>query len=160
MISIVVAHSRNRCIGRDGDLPWRLPQDLRRFRELTTGGTVIMGRRTYESLPAAFRPLPDRRNVVLSRDPSFSAEGADVFADLDSALASCSGPCFVVGGGEVYAQALARADRVEATFVDAEVDGDAFFPALDEERWRCVAESEPLEENGLPFRFRTFARVA
>ena len=91
MIACVVAHSRNRVIGRDGDLPWHLPADLRRFRELTSGHAVVMGRRTYESLPDRFRPLPNRRNLVLSRDPSFRAEGAEVFADLASALAACAG---------------------------------------------------------------------
>ena len=160
MIAIVVAYSRNRCIGRDGDLPWRLPSDLRRFRELTTGGTVVMGRRTYESLPPRVRPLPGRRNVVLSRDPAYAADGAEVVASLDDALAACGEACFVIGGGEVYAAALPRVDRIYATAIDADVEGDAFFPALDEDAWRPVDESPPVEEDGLRFRFVVRDRVA
>src|SRR3954453_13745644 len=102
MVSIVVAKSRNRVIGRDGRLPWHLPADLRRFRELTSGANVVMGRRTYESLPEKFRPLPNRRNLVLSRDPSYAVPGAEVFPDLDSAVASCGGDCFVIGGEVAY----------------------------------------------------------
>ena len=158
VLSIVVAHSRDRVIGRDGDLPWRLPSDLRRFRELTTGGTVLMGRRTYESLPPRFRPLPGRRNVVLSRDPAFRPDGAEVFADLDDALASCGERCFVIGGGQLAGDALPRAARADVTHVDAAVEGDAFFPDLPGEEWALAAEEGPLEENGLPFTFRTYER--
>ena len=99
MIALVVALSSNRVIGRDGALPWRLPTDLRRFRELTTGHAVVMGRRTYESLPERFRPLPDRRNIVLSTRASYAAPGAEVFGDLEAALEACEHDCFVIGGG-------------------------------------------------------------
>ena len=158
MIACVVAHARNRVIGRDGDLPWHLPADLRRFRELTSGHAVVMGRRTYESLPERFRPLPDRRNLVLSTDPAYSAPGAEVFCDLHSALAACSGDCFVIGGGATYADALAVADRVYATEIDAEIDGDTFFPELSS-AWRRVEASGPEVENGHAFRFCTYERV-
>jgi dihydrofolate reductase len=157
VIACVVAHSRNRVIGRDGDLPWHLPADLRRFRELTSGHAVVMGRRTYESLPERFRPLPNRRNLVLSRDPSFAAPGAEVFADLASALAACGGDCFVIGGGATYAEALGVADRVYATEIDAEVEGDTFFPELS--GWRRVESSEPSAENGHAYRFTTYERA-
>jgi dihydrofolate reductase/diadenosine tetraphosphate (Ap4A) HIT family hydrolase len=153
-VSLVVARSRNGCIGRNGDLPWRLPGDLRRFRELTTGGTVVMGRRTYESLPPAFRPLPDRRNVVLSRDPEFRPPGVDVVGDLEQALRE---DCFVIGGGSVYAQALPLADRIYETLVDSDVEGDTFFPALDA-GWACAEESAPVAENGYAFTFRRLER--
>lgn len=159
MISIVVAHASNGVIGRDGALPWRLPSDLRRFREITTGGAVVMGRRTFESIPDAFRPLPERRNIVLSSDPSYEAKGAEVFGSLDAALASCPEGCFVIGGGETYIQALPLASRVYATHVEAEVDGDAFFPELDPD-WRCVETSEPIEENDHRFTFRVYERAA
>src|SRR3954452_7140596 len=131
MVSFVVAHARNRVIGRDGGLPWHLPADLRRFRELTTGHAVVMGRKTYESLPERFRPLPNRRNLVLSTDPAYRADGAEVFADLASALDACHGDeCFVIGGGATYAEALPHAHRIYATEIDADVEGDAFFPDL------------------------------
>ena len=156
MVALVVAHSANRVIGRDGGLPWRLPGDLKRFRALTTGQTVVMGRRTYESLPDAFRPLPDRRNVVLTSDPGYRADGAEVVGDLDAALAA---PCFVIGGGEVYAQALPRAQRVYATELEAEVDGDTFFPPLPAAEWRCVERSERIIEDGHAYTFAIYDRV-
>ena len=159
MISIVVAHSSNRVIGRDGGLPWRLPADMRRFRELTTGSTVVMGRRTYESLPDAFRPLPERRNLVLSGDPAYRPPGVEVFASLESALEACGGDCFVIGGEVTYRDALPRCERLYVTEIDAEVEGDAYFPEIDEEQWRCVDDGTPLIENELGFVFRTYERA-
>jgi dihydrofolate reductase/diadenosine tetraphosphate (Ap4A) HIT family hydrolase len=157
-VSVVVATSRNRCIGRDGDLPWRLPSDLRRFKEITAGGTVLMGRRTYDSLPAKFRPLPGRRNLVLSRDPAYRPAGAEVFADLQSALAACDHDCFVIGGAAVYEQALPLAARLYVTLIDQEVAGDTFFPEIAEGEWVSVEEEGPLVENGHSFSFRTLIR--
>lgn len=158
MVAIVVAHSSNRVIGRDGDLPWHLPADLRRFRELTSGGTVVMGRRTYESLPDAYRPLPNRRNIVLSADPGYRAEGAETMPSLEAALAACDGDCFVIGGGVTYEQALDHSHQVYATEVDAAVEGDTLFPPLPGEEWRCVEHSEPLRENGYTFTFKRYER--
>ena len=157
MIALVVAYSANRVIGRDGGLPWHLPGDLTRFKALTTGHTVVMGRRTYESLPAAFRPLPNRRNVVLTSDAGYRADGADVVTDLDAALAG--GDCFVIGGGTVYEQVLPRAQRVYATELEAAIDGDATFPALPESEWRCVERSELIVEHGHGYRFSVYDRV-
>lgn len=159
MIAIVVAHASNRVIGRDGELPWRLPSDLRRFRELTVGHTVVMGRRTWESLPDAYRPLPGRRNLVLSADPSFDADGAEVFASLERALAASEGDCFVIGGEAAYREALPRCERLYATEIEAEVEGDAFFPNVEPADWRCVEEGAPLTESELGFRFRTYERT-
>ena len=159
MIAIVVARSSNGVIGRDGGLPWRLPTDLRRFRELTSGHSVVMGRRTFESLPDAFRPLPERRNVVLSRSPDYAAEGAEVYGDLEAALSACSEPCFVIGGGHTYRQALPFAERVYATEVEAEVEGDAFFPALPEAEWREVERSERIVENDYGYTFNVYERA-
>ncbi len=150
-IALVVAHSRNRVIGRDGDLPWHLPSDLRRFKELTTGGTVVMGRRTWDSLPPRFRPLPGRRNVVVSRN---GCDAPDVRRSVEEALED---GCFVIGGGEIYAQALPHADRVYATEIDADVDGDVFFPALD--GFREVQRSAPIEEHGHRYSFVTYDRA-
>ena len=158
MVTLVVAHSRNGCIGRDGNLPWRLPTDLKRFKEITLGGTVVMGRRTWESLPPAFCPLPGRRNLVLSTDPAYAPPGAEVFASLEAALDACDADCFVIGGGATYARALPLASRVLATLVDADVEGDAFFPELDGS-WQCAEVSEPVTENGHTFTFRRYERA-
>jgi dihydrofolate reductase len=158
MVAIVVAHSSNRVIGRDGDLPWHLPADLRRFRELTSGGAVVMGRKTYESLPEAYRPLPNRRNIVLSTDAEFRAEGAEVMPDLKAALAACSEECFVIGGGATYEQALAHSSLVYATEVETAVEGDATFPELPTGEWRCIEQGEPLQENGYTFSFKRYER--
>ena len=159
MISIVVAHSRNGVIGRQGALPWRLPSDLKRFRELTTGHAVVMGRKTFESLPAAYRPLPDRRNLVLSSRPDYRPEGCEVFPGLQPALEACAGDCFVIGGGVTYRDALPHTQRVYATEVDVEVaDGDAFFDPLPGADWRCVERSEPLAENDCSFTFALYER--
>jgi dihydrofolate reductase len=159
VVSFVVAHARNRVIGRAGGLPWHLPTDMRRFRDLTRGHAVVMGRRTFESLPAAYRPLPDRRNLVLSTDPSHAAPGAEVFGDLAAALAACRGECFVIGGGATYAEALPLAQRVYVTEIDAEFEGDTFFPALPDADWRCVESSARVIENGHGFTFRLYERA-
>jgi len=159
VIAIVVAHSENGVIGRDGELPWRLPSDLKRFRELTVGSAVVMGRKTYESLPPRFRPLPERRNIVLSTDPVYAADGAEVFGDLASALDASGERCFVIGGGETYRQALPHASRVYATRVEGACDGDAFFPALPEGEWRLVDRDGPYEENEHRFVFETYDRA-
>jgi dihydrofolate reductase len=159
VISIVVAHAANRVIGRDGGLPWRLPRDMRHFRELTTGGVVLMGRRTFESLPDAFRPLPQRRNLVLSRDPAYARPGAEVFHGLAQALEACGRECFVIGGAITYEEALPDCGRIHATEIEVEIDGDVRFPVLDSGAWRCVHSSERIVENELPFRFMTYERA-
>ena len=155
MIAIVVAHSRNRVIGANGALPWHLPSDLKRFKEITQGGTVVMGRKTWESIPAKFRPLPNRRNLVVSRN---GCDAPEVFASLDDAIEAAGEDCFVIGGGEIYAQALARAERVYATEVEADVEGDAMFPELGE-AWRCVRRDDVVEENGHRHALRVYERA-
>jgi dihydrofolate reductase len=159
VIAIVVAHAANRVIGRDGTLPWRLPADMRRFRELTRGSTVLMGRRTYESLPDAFRPLPERRNLVLSGDPHYDPPGAEVFSSLADALRACTGDCYVIGGELTYRDALPHCDRLYTTEIDAEPEGDAFFPEVDGSQWHCVEDGEPLFENDLGFAFKIYERA-
>lgn len=158
MVTIVVAHSSNRVIGREGSLPWHLPADLRRFRELTSGGAVVMGRKTYESLPDAYRPLPNRRNIVLSTDPRYRAEGAEVMPSLEAALDACDGDCFVIGGGATYEQALAHSHLVYVTEVAGAVEGDTLFPPLPEGEWRCAEHGRPLRENGYTFSFKRYER--
>lgn len=154
MVALVVAASRNGCIGKDGSLPWHLPSDLARFKEITLGGTVVMGRKTWDSIPARFRPLPGRRNLVLTRDPAWRAEGAEPIRSMRDV-----GDVFVIGGGEIYEQTLPLADRVYATWVDAEVDGDTWFPPLSEPEWKLTSESGRLVENGFPFTFRIYDRA-
>ncbi|MFD8499871.1 dihydrofolate reductase [Amycolatopsis sp. NPDC059657] len=127
MIGLVWAQSANGVIGRDGALPWHLPEDLKHFRALTTGATVLMGRRTWESLPPRFRPLPGRRNLVLSRLPQ---EGAETFPDLPSALASETGDVWVIGGAAVYTAALPFADRVVVTEIKESFEGDTCAPEV------------------------------
>jgi len=137
-ISLVVAASKNNVIGRDRGLPWHLPDDLRHFKRLTTGKPVIMGRRTFESIG---RPLPDRRNIVLTRDPDYTAEGCDVVSSVDEALnlVAGAGEAMVIGGGQVYRDFLPSADRLYLTRVQAEVDGDTYFPEITETEWLLVS---------------------
>jgi dihydrofolate reductase len=137
-ISIVAAMDRNRLIGRGNALPWRLPADLARFKAITWGHPILMGRRTFESLG---RALPGRTNIVLTRDPAYRAEGAVVVRGLDQALdaAGEAEEVFVIGGASFYAQCLPLAQRLYLTRVDAELEGDAWFPSFDEDEWREVA---------------------
>ena len=133
---LVAALDAERVIGRDGGMPWHLPDDLRRFRALTRGHTVLMGRRTYESLG---RPLPERVNRVLTRDPAFRAPGIEVVHDLQAALAPTpDGELYVIGGAELYRQTLPAADTLELTLIDARIGGDTYFPPFDARDWREV----------------------
>ncbi len=157
-LSLIVAMDRNRLIGRNGDLPWRLPNDLKHFKRTTLGKTILMGRKTWDSLG---RPLPERQNWVLTRDRGFAAAGARVFHDLDAALAAHGpGELMVIGGAELYRQTLSRADRLYLTEVRAEVEGDAWFPEFDRAAWRETAsEAHPADEkHAWPYRFVTLER--
>lgn len=155
MLRVVAARSTNGVIGRSGALPWRLPTDLRRFRQLTMGGVVLMGRKTFESLPASVRPLPGRRNLVLTSDRAYYPDGVEIHRCFRSALDATGSNCFVIGGERVFHIALPFADRLYLTDVDIICEGDAFFPHLGP-RWTCVEESEPVVENGLRFVFRVY----
>jgi dihydrofolate reductase len=136
---LIAAVADNGVIGRAGALPWRLPEDLKRFRRLTLGKTVLMGRKTWDSLG---KPLDGRANWVLTRDAGFAAPGATVFADLDQALAAAEGELMVIGGAELYRQTLPRARRLELTQVHARVEGDTYFPAYASADWRETAREE------------------
>jgi dihydrofolate reductase len=132
-VTLIAAMARNRVIGRDNGLPWRLPEDLRRFRTLTLGKAVLMGRRTFESIG---RALPGRDNLVLTRDAGFHAEGCRVFSRLDAALnAAGEGELMVIGGADIYAQTIALATRMHLTLIDANVPGDAYFPCFEPREW-------------------------
>lgn len=151
MIGVEWAQSSNGVIGRDGALPWHLPEDMRHFRELTTGATVLMGRRTWESLPPRFRPLPGRRNIVLSGTPQ---EGVETFSDLPQALAAVSGDLWVMGGAAVYAAALPYADRIVVTEIRETFEGDTYAPEVGREP---DVVGEWLESStGLHYRFLTW----
>lgn len=161
-IGLVWAQSTSGVIGRGGGIPWRLPEDLARFKRLTLAHTVVMGRRTWESLPAGVRPLPGRRNVVLSRRTGFTAEGAEVVGSLREALAgSGSEPeTWVIGGGQIYLLALPRATRCEVTEVDIDLpraDGDAAAPVIDA-TWRGEAGEWRVSRSGLRYRFHSYRR--
>ena len=134
MISLIVAASENNVIGRAGGLPWRLRDDLRRFKELTMGKPMVMGRKTFESIG---RALPGRRNIVVTRQAGYQAEGCDVVASVDDALsvAGDAPEIMVIGGAEIYRQLLPRADRIHLTRVHATIDGDATFPELRADEW-------------------------
>lgn len=159
-VGMVWARTASGVIGADGGIPWHVPEDLAHFRQVTGAGVVVMGRRTWDSLPPRFRPLPGRRNVVLTRDDSWSAEGAEVVHDLATAL-DTDGPVWVIGGGAVYADALPLADRVSETIVDLDVPGDTRAPALDD-AWELVDEG-PWQESrvdGTRYRFLEWRRRA
>jgi len=144
-ITIIVARSTQGVIGRDNELPWRLPADLKHFKNTTLGHPIIMGRNTWESLG---RPLPDRRNIVISRTPGFSAEDAETFSSLEDALSACesSDQVFIIGGAQVYEQAIEFADEMIITEVQIDVVGDAHFPEFEEEDWRVThLEEHPPE---------------
>jgi len=159
-VSLVAAVARDGVIGRDNAIPWHLPEDARRFRALTMGHPVVMGRRTWDSLPERFRPLPGRRNVVVSRNPDWHAEGAERATSLDDALRLLEGApqVFVVGGAGLYADALAVADELLVTEIDAEVQGDVFFPTWDRTIFREESREPHVSEDGVAFAFVTYRR--
>lgn len=160
LISIIAAMSENRVIGRDNTLPWRLPADLKRFKALTSGHPIVMGRKTWQSIG---RPLPNRRNIVITRDRGFAAEGAIIVHGLHEALRRCEGEeeVFIIGGEEIYRQALPLADRIYLTLVHAIVEGDTKFPAMDEGAWELVERDrhEPDGPHGDPYSFLRFERL-
>ena len=160
IVSLVLAMSENRVIGRDGGLPWHLPKDLQHFKQVTVDHTVIMGRKTFDEIK---HPLANRRNVVISRNPEFQPRGVTVVPTLDEALAlgATEREVFVIGGGEIFRLALSRADRLYLTVVHATVDGDTYFPAFDATAWALEDEErhEADEKHAFAFTFRTYSRL-
>lgn len=153
-LSIIVACSKNRVIGRDLQLPWRLPDDLQRFKALTLGHPVIMGRKTLDSIG---RPLPGRQNIVITRQQGYCPEGVKVVHSLEQALSDCrsASEVFIIGGGEIYQLALPQVRRIYLTWVDVEIEGDAFFPDWSQENFVQVSEeTHPVDEkHAFPFKF-------
>jgi len=156
-LTLIVAYSTNRAIGRDNALPWKLPGDLAHFKRSTLGHPIIMGRKTWESLG---RPLPGRLNIVISRNPDFAATGATVVPTLQAAIAACGNvdQAFVIGGAQIYTHALPLAHWVLATEVHADVEGDAFFPLLPAFQWKETAREKQPAENGYEYDFVTYER--
>jgi dihydrofolate reductase len=160
-VALVAAVARGRVIGRDGGIPWRLPEDMRRFRELTMGHPVVMGRKTWESLPDQFRPLPGRGNVVVTRSPDWSTQGADRAGSIEDALELLdSAPrVFVIGGGEIYEAALPYADELLLTEIDADVEGDTTFPEWDRGEFEETSRESHVTEGGTRYAFVTYRRL-
>ncbi|PIN73488.1 dihydrofolate reductase [Candidatus Woesearchaeota archaeon CG10_big_fil_rev_8_21_14_0_10_45_16] len=147
MISIIVAMTKDRVIGRDNDLPWHLPEDLKNFKSLTTGNTVIMGRKTYESIPQKFRPLPNRHNIVISRSMPM-AEGITVARSVEEAVIKAreiGKEAFIIGGGTIYRQSLPFTDRMYISYVAKDYEGDVRFPKFEEREW-IVEREEKFDE--------------
>jgi len=178
-IALIWAQARGGVIGRDGGMPWELPEDMARFRDLTTGHAVVMGRRTWDALPARFRPLAGRRNIVVTRQEHWAAEGAERAPSVEAALAlvavapdrpdpnpppdrsASASTLWVIGGAEIYAAALGSADRLEVTEIDEDIDGDTFAPAVDAP-WHPVsvdpAEGWSTSRTGLRYRYVAYER--
>jgi len=165
-ISMIVACARNRTIGLDGGMPWHVSGDLKFFKQATLGKPVIMGRKTYQSIGG---PLPGRANIVITRDKNFSAPGIDVVHTLDQAIRKAktiatidgAGEVMIIGGAEIYQQALALADRIYMTRIDMTVEGDAFFPELDDDQWQQTWTKDMDAENpdGPAYRFCRLDRL-
>lgn len=158
-ISLVVATARNLAIGKDNQLLWHLPNDLKFFKKTTSGHAVIMGRKTYESIG---KPLPNRRNIIITRQENYSAEQIETVPSIEAALALCEGDdeVFVIGGAEIYRLTLPRADRIYLTRVDVALEGDAFFPQLPDGEWETIStEAFPADErHAYPYAFEILER--
>lgn len=159
-LCLIVAVSRNGVIGRDNQLPWHLPEDLKFFKSVTMGKPILMGRKTFESIG---RPLPGRTNIVISRDPQWHSAGVEVAQSLEAALQLGREAChaagaeeiMVIGGEQIYRMALPLADRLYLTQVDAEIEGDAYFPVVDFDDWQQVSEALPEAYDDHSYRFLT-----
>ncbi|ENO3941969.1 type 3 dihydrofolate reductase [Aeromonas veronii] len=160
-ISMIAAMAHDRVIGKDNQMPWHLPADLAHFKRVTLGKPVLMGRKTFESIG---RPLPGRRNLVISRNPGYQAEGIEVVGSVEAALALLAGSSveelMVIGGGHLYAEMLPSADCLYLTQIDLAVEGDTRFPAFDDGQWqRIECESHPADEkNPHPYSFEIWQR--
>ena len=159
LISLIVAMANHRVIGRSNAMPWHMPADLRHFKAVTLGKPVVMGRRTFESIG---RPLPGRRNLVISRNPEWQAAGVEVAPTLDAALALLADydEVMIIGGGQLYAEALPRADRLYLTHIELAVEGDTFFPDYQRYRWQQIEQSSHPADDKNPhaYRFETLQR--
>ena len=159
-LGMVFARARNGVIGKGGVMPWRLPEDMAHFKKVTMGAHVIMGRKTWDSIPPKFRPLPGRTNIVVTRQADWHAEGATRAASLSEALEMCAGQpqVWVIGGAQIYAQTMQLVDTAEVTEIEADFDGDAFAPEFGA-GWREVARERHLSATGLHYSFVTYTNT-
>lgn len=157
MISLMVAHDPNRVIGKDNQLPWHIPEDLAYFKKHTVGKGMVMGRNTYESIG---RPLPKRRNIVVTRNPDYQIDGADVVHDVEQAVKLAEEiheEVMVIGGEQIFRTVLPIADRLYITLIKKPFEGDTFFPEYGDE-WKLVSESEEYSSSGIPFSYLVYER--
>lgn len=165
LISIIVAVSENNIIGRNNDLPWHLPADMKFFKDTTMGHCVVMGRKNFHSIPDKYRPLEGRTNIVVTRQKDFYADGAVVVYSIDEAIELAKSKketeCFIIGGGEIFAQSLKYCDRVYLTRIHRSFEGDVHFPVLSPGEWKETSRRDiPADEkNKYPFSFLTYEKV-
>ncbi len=162
-LSLIAALASNRAIGKDNELLWHLPEDMRHFRETTRGKPVIMGRKTWESLPESFRPLPGRHNIVVSRDPAYQASGATLAGSLADALRQAAAKSnaeevFVIGGAQLYREALPLANRLYLTEIEQDFDGEVFFPDVQPQDWDEISRQPSQGTSGPQFSFVVYQR--
>ena len=162
-INIIVAVSNNGVIGKGNDIPWRLPTDLKQFKKITDGSVVIMGRKCWDSLPPKFRPLPNRFNIVVTRDEKFKPNGCAVCNDLGYIIdffysADNKDDVFVIGGGEIYKQTFSYASKLHLTRLLGDVEGDILFEGFVPSEWKLISKSDIMEENGFKFVFEYYEK--
>lgn len=161
-INIIVAVTNNMVIGKGNDMPWHLPSDLKRFKEITNGFCVIMGRKCWESIPVKYRPLSNRINIVITKNENYYADGATTFYNLDivEKLKKDGGnsEVFIIGGAQIYKETFKYADRILITRIDADIEGDVFLEGLDMNEWDVVESVDSIEENGYRFKYQTLWR--
>ncbi|MCG2593030.1 dihydrofolate reductase [Ramlibacter sp. XY19] len=158
-LGLIYARARNGVIGKDNQMPWHLPEDLAHLKQTTIGKPVIMGRKTWDSLPAKFRPLPGRRNIVITRQPDWQAAGAERASTVEEAIALCGDVplAWVIGGAEIYKLALPHADIAVVTEIDADFEGDVYAPQLGPQ-WQEAARERHVSKTGLGYSFVTFQK--
>lgn len=157
MIKIIAAMSKNRVIGNNNSLIWKLPNDLKRFKDLTSGSPIIMGRKTYESIG---KPLPNRRNIIISRNENLQIDDCEVVSSLDEALLLTNNDCFIIGGGEIYKESIEIADKIYLTIVQKEFEGDTYFPEINKKNWTKIfkIENKADEKNEYDYSFIDYER--
>jgi dihydrofolate reductase len=143
MVNIIVATSKNRVIGNDNSLIWNLPNDLKHFKKLTTDNSIVMGRKTYESIG---RPLPNRRNIIITRQDDYEVDDCEVVNSLEEALLLCGYNCFIIGGGEIYKQSMNIADKIYLTLIDEEFEGDTYFPEIGDGWVEVIRENKEQDD--------------